>query len=360
MSAGTGVDLEAVEAFAERVGGVLTGGATCAAMVLGDRLGLYEALASDGPLDPGRLAAAAGVSPRYVREWLSQQACAGLVTYDVGSGTFDLPVEHAAVLATDDSPASLIGAAPLITGMHRILDKLVDAFRTGEGIGWGDQDPVVFESTERFFSVVYRTSLLTEWIPGSPGLVEILRRGARVADVGCGRGAPLVLLAEAYPASTFVGYDSHHPSVEVARRRALDAGVEDRVRFEVADARAYPADGYDLIAFFDAFHDLGDPVGAARHARRALAADGRLMLVEPMAADDLASAIATRPTAALDFAASTFLCTPSSLSQPVGRALGAQAGEAVLRGVLTDAGFAEVHRIAATPFNLVLEARRGH
>ncbi len=267
MSTQPALDMGAVEAFAEHVGGMLVGGATSAMMVLGDRLGLYRALAARGPLGSERLAAAAGASERYVREWLAQQACAGFVTYDADAGTFALPPEHAAVLAAEDSPASLIGAAPLITGFHRMIDTVAGVFRTGEGIPWGHQDQTTFEATERFFAVAYRTYLTREWLPASPGLSELLRAGARVADIGCGRGAALILMAEAFPSSRFVGFDLHESSVDVAGQRARDAGVSERVRFAVADSQDYPQDEYDLITFFDAFHDLGDPVGAARYAR---------------------------------------------------------------------------------------------
>lgn len=352
------VDMDRVGAFAQQVAGQITGAVTTATMVVGDRLGLYRALAGSGPVTSARLAAATGTHERYVREWLAQQAAAGIVVHDAPAGTFTLPPEHAAVLADDDSPAAMLGAALLPAGLFRGIDRTVHAFRSGEGVPWAEQDDVVFEGTERFFRVSYRNSLVTEWLPALDGVVAELEAGARVADVGTGHGAALLVLAEAYPRSRFVGYDTHPRSVEIARKRAAEAGVADRVRFEVADSGGYPAEGYDLVCFFDTLHDLGDPVGAAAHARRALAEDGTLMLVEPIAFDDLGTNLTDNPLAAMQYAASTFLCVANSLSQPVGLGLGAQAGEARLRDVLTEAGFARVRRAAENPFNMVLEARR--
>lgn len=349
------LDLERVGQFAQHVGAMIAGGATTALMVVGDRLGLYAALAA-GPATPAQLAERTGTAERYVREWLAQQAAVGFVLYDAQQDTFTLPPEHAAVLATDDSPAAMVGAAPMVGGMHRRTEQLAEAFRTGRGIPWAEQDPAIFESTERFFRVGYRNKLLTEWVPAIAGLHEKLQAGATVVDVGCGHGAPLLLLAGAYPASRFVGYDAHAGSVEVAKQRAAEAGVSDRVRFEVADGQAYPDRGVDVITFFDAFHDLGDPVGAAVHARQALATGGVLVLVEPLAADDLASTLATAPLAAISLAASTFLCVPNSLSQPVGLGLGAAAGEARLREVLTEAGFGTVRRATDDEVNMVITA----
>ena len=351
------LDLEQVGAFAQQVGMMLAGGATAAMMVVGDRVGLYAALAGSGSVTPAELAASTGTAERYVREWLSQQAAVGIVRHDPQTGTFTLPAEHAAVLASDDSPAAMIGAAPLVTGLHRRTDELAEAFRTGRGVPWSEQDPTIFESIERFFRVGYRNSLLSEWVPALDGLADRLHAGATVVDVGCGRGAPLLLLAEAFPASRFVGYDVHEGSVEVARRRAEEAGLADRVRFDVGDAHGFADRDVDVVTYFDAFHDLGDPVGAAAHARRSLADDGRLVLVEPRAADDLATTLATVPMAPISFAASTFLCTANSLSQPVGLALGSQAGEGRLTEVLHEAGFGSVRRAAENDFNMVLEAR---
>ena len=353
----TEIDMQRVGEFAQQVAGVLTGGATAALMVVGDRLGLYAALAGSGPLTPTELAELTGTTERYVREWLAQQAAVRFLDYDPEAGTFELTPERAAVLAGDDSPAAMIGAAPMITGLHRRTDDVIAAFRSGDGIPWANQDPMVFESAERFFRVSYRNSLVAEWIPALNGVHEKLQAGAYVADIGCGRGAPLVLLAEAYPASRFVGFDIHEPSVVIARRRAADAGVSDRVSFEVSHCHGYPQDGYDMVTFFDAFHDLGDPAGAAAYARASLADDGTLMLVEPRACDELASTLREIPTAALNYAASTFLCTPNSRSQPGAAALGPLAGPARLKQSLADAGFSSVRTAAENDFNAVYEAR---
>jgi len=353
------LDMDRVGRFAQQVGAMLAGGATAAMMAVGDRLGLYAHLATAGPVTSTQLAQDTGTAERYVREWLAQQAAVGFVRYDADSASFFLPPEHAAVLASDDSPAAMIGAAPLISGLHRRTEQLAEAFRYGHGISWADQDPAVLESTERFFGVGYRNSLVSEWIPAVEGLEEKLQAGCTVVDVGCGHGVPLILMAQAYPDSRFVGYDAHQPSIEVSTQRAIAAGVADRVRFEVGFDQNYRDEAVDLITFFDSFHDLGDPVGAAAHARGALAADGSLLLVEAFAGDDLAATLTTTPLAPIGYAASTFLCTSNSLSQPVGTALGALAGEQRLREVLTEAGFDTIRRVADSDLNMVIEAKRG-
>ena len=354
----TDIDTTAVEAFAQQVAGLITGGAATAMMVLGDRLGLYAELASCGPVTSEQLAARTGCAERYLREWLAQQASTGILDYDPDQRTFGLPPERAAVLAGDDSPASMIGAAPLVTGMHRGIDRLTDAFRSGAGIPWGDQDEAIFESTERFFRTGYRTYLVPQWLPALDGMEEKLARGIEVADIGCGRGAPLILMAQAFPASRFLGIDIHAGSVEVARRRIAEAGLADRVDVEVNHCQEYPQRGYDLITFYDVLHDLGDPTAAAAYARDALADDGTVMVVEPRAGDDLAETLETIPMAALNYAASTALCTPNSLSQPGGVALGSLAGAEAVCQVLSDAGFGRVRRAADSPFHTVIEARR--
>lgn len=351
------LDMEQVGQFAQQVGGILAGGATAAMMVVGDRLGLYAALATAGPVTSTELADRTGTAERYVREWLSQQAAVGFVSYNSEAGTFALPPEHAAVLAFDDSPAAMIGAVGMVNGLHRGTGRLEDAFRTGAGISYAEQDPAIFESTERFFRVGYRNSLVSEWIPALDGVEQKLRTGAKVVDVGCGHGAPLILLAQEYPASTYVGYDLHQPSIDTATKRAAEAGVTDRVRFEVRSCHDYVEQDVDVVTFFDSFHDLGDPVGAAAHARRCLAGDGTLVLIEPLAGDDLASTLHTAPLAAIAFAASTFICTPCSLSQPVGLALGSGAGTARLREVLSEAGYRTVRSAAQNMVNMVIEAR---
>lgn len=349
-------DPDRIGAFAESVLGIVAAGATTAMMTVGDRLGLYAQLAAAGPCTPPQLAEATGTAERYVREWLAQQAAMGIVGFDPVGPTFTLPPEHAAVLATDESPASMVSAALLVTGMHRRTDELAQAFRTGDGIPWGAHDHSTFESTERFFGAQYRAHLVDEWIPSLDGVHEQLTAGASVADVGCGRGLAMILLAQAYPRSRFVGYDVHAPSIEEATRKAQVAGVADRVRFEVDDCRRFPAEGYDLITYFDAFHDLGDPAGAGAHAREGLADGGTVMLVELAAADSLEDNLAL-PAAGVGYASSTFFCTANSLSQPVGLALGAMPGERRLREVLTEAGLGRVRRAAETPLHMVLEAR---
>ncbi|MGC5616201.1 class I SAM-dependent methyltransferase [Georgenia sp. Z1491] len=357
MMTTTQIEQQDVGAVVQHVAGLAIGAATSAMIVVGDRLGLYGALAGGGAVTPQQLADATGTSERYVREWLAQQAAAGLVVHDATDGTFTLPPASAAVLADDDSPAAMTGMCVQTEGLFRDIDLLVDAFRTGAGIGWGEHSAPTFEGAERSFGAAYRAELLTRWVPALDGVTEALDAGARVADVGTGRGVPVVLLAQAFPRSEFVGYDTHPASIEVARRRAEEAGVADRVRFEVHDCQGYPQDGYDLVTFFDAFHDLGDPVGAAAYARHALVPGGSLVLIEPRAADDLPTNLAGNPVAAFGYAASTFLCTPSSLSQPVGTALGGQAGSARVRGVLDEAGFSDVRHVADSMINMVIQAR---
>lgn len=261
------------------------------------------------------------------------------------------------MVAGDDSPASMIGAAPIVTGMHRGLDRLVDAYRTGAGIPWGEQDEMIFEATERFFRTGYRTYLLPQWLPALDGVEEKLRRGIDVLDVGCGRAAPLILMAQAFPASRFLGIDIHAGSVEVARERIAESGLTDRVEVQVNVCQDYPRRGYDLITFYDVLHDLGDPTAAAAYAREALDPDGTVMVVEGRAGDDLAETLGTIPMAALNFAASASLCTPNSLSQPGAVALGSQAGARAVSQVLSDAGFTRVRRAADSPFHTVIEAR---
>lgn len=331
--------------------GRVTAAETTAMIMLGDRLGLYPALATHGAVTSARFAEITGNHERYLREWLSQQASAGILRYDAAEATFTLPPAWAAIL-TD---TSMTGACLMPAGMFRDLDTLVRVFRTGEGVPWGEHDPVVFESTEKFWGAQYRAHLVSQWIPALDGVAERLTAGATVADVGTGRGAALLMLAEAFPHSRFIGFDAHESSIRVARDRAAAADLEDRVRFEVSTCHSYPGTDYDLITFFDAFHDLGDPVGAAAHARHALDPAGSLLLVEPQAADELAANL-ENPAAPIGYATSTYLCTPNSLSQPVGLALGAQAGERALRTVLTEAGFATVRRVADSPFNMVVQA----
>jgi len=320
-------------------------------VLIGDKLGLYRAMAGAGPLTPAELAKRTGTRERYVQEWLSAQAAGGYVTYDSPTGRFTLPPEHAFLLLDADLP----GAFQLSVGSVRDEPKIADAFRTGAGVGWHEHDTGVFEGCERFFRPGYAMHLVGQWIPALEGVKARLEAGGKVADVGCGHGASTIIMAQAFPKSSFIGFDYHAASVGWARRTADKAGMADRVTFEVAAAKDYPGTGYDLVTFFDCLHDMGDPVGAARHVRKSLAPGGAWMLVEPFANDRLEENL--NPVGRLYYSASTLLCTPASLSQEVGLALGAQAGEKRLRDVLTEAGFTRIRRVAETPANMVLEVR---
>jgi SAM-dependent methyltransferase len=332
-------------------------GATLGAalVVLGDRLGLYKAMADAGPLSSAELADRTGTAERYVREWLNAQAAGGYVSYDPRTQRYTLPPEQAFALADEGSPVFLPGAFQGMVAGVRDAHLLADAFRTGAGVGWHEHTPDLFEGTERFFRTGYQANLVSSWIPSLEGVEAKLRAGASVADVGCGHGASTILMAQAYPASSFVGFDYHAASIEKARSRASAAGVQDRVRFEVAAATEYPGTDYDLVACFDCLHDMGDPLGAARHVRASLHPDGTWLIVEPFAADRVEDNL--NPVGRLYYAASTLICTPASLAQPVGAALGAQAGEGRLREIVTAAGFNRFRRAADTPFNVILEAR---
>ena len=337
---------------------VVDAGATLAAalVVIGDKLGLYRALAAAGPLRPHELAERTGTTERYVREWLSAQAAGGYITYDSASERFSLTPEQAFALADPDSPVHLAGLFQLVTSVVGDEPAITEAFRTGDGVGWHEHGVGLFEGTERFFRAGYSGNLVTSWLPALDGVVEKLTRGASVADVGCGHGASTILMAKAYPASRFVGFDYHDRSITRARGQAADAGVTDRVRFEVARARSYPGSNYDLVTFFDCLHDMGDPTGASAHVYESLAPDGTWMIVEPYAGDRLEDNL--NPVGRLYYAASTLICTPASLDQEVGLALGAQAGEPRIREVVTAGGFTRFRRAAETPFNLIFEARR--
>jgi SAM-dependent methyltransferase len=324
-------------------------------VVIGDKLGLYKGLAAAGPSTPAELAERTGTSPRYVAEWLAGQAAGGYVAYDAGGGRYRLTEEQAFTLADEQSPAFLPGAFQLACATVRDEPRIAEAFRSGEGVGWHEHNPDVFTGCERFFRPGYAANLASAWIPALDGVEAKLEAGARVADVGCGHGASTVLMARAWPSSTFVGFDYHADSIEQARKRAADAGVEDRCRFEVALARDYPGAGYDLVATFDSLHDMGDPVGAAEHVLGSLAPDGTWMIVEPAAGDRVEDNL--NPVGRAYYGFSTLLCVPHSLSQEVGAALGAQAGEPGIRQVVTTAGFSRFRRAAETPFNLVFEAR---
>jgi len=323
-------------------------------VVLGDKLGLYKALAAIGPATPAELAGRTGTHERYVTEWLRGQAAGGYVTYDPAADRYLLSEEQAFTLADETSPAFVAGAFQLATSTVVDEPRIAEAFRTGEGVGWDQHHPDLFEGTERFFRPGYVANLVDSWIPSLDGVQAKLDAGARVADVGCGHGASTILMATSWPRSTFVGFDYHRPSIEQARKAAADAGVSDRCTFEVAAAKDYPGEGYDLVAVFDALHDMGDPAGAAAHVRRSLAADGTFLLVEPAAGERVEDNL--NPVGRIFYSASTLICVPNALSQG-GPALGSQVPEARLRELLAEAGFGSVRRAAETPFNRVLEAR---
>ncbi len=326
-----------------------------ALVVMGDKLGLYRALAGAGGLSPAELADRAGASERYVREWLNAQAAGGYVEYDPDSARYTLPPEQTVALTDPDSPAYLPGYFQIALGSVIDSPNIAERVRTGDGFGWHEHVHDVHEGCERFFRPGYNAHLLSEWLPALDGVDDKLQRGGQVADVGCGHGASTILMAQAYPRSRFVGSDYNGGSIETARERARDAGVSDRVSFQIAPAAAYSGSGYDLVTMFDCLHDMGDPVGAARHVRSTLAPDGTWMIVEPQAGDRVEDNL--NPVGRAYYAFSTLLCTPASLSQEVGLALGAQAGEARIRDVVEAAGFTRFRRAAETPFNMVFEAR---
>jgi SAM-dependent methyltransferase len=322
---------------------------------MGDKLGLYREMAGSGPVTPAELAERTGCAERYVREWLNAQAAGGYVEYEADSGRYVLPPEQAIALTDEESPAYLPGFFQMALGSVNDSPRIAQAARTGEGVGWHDHVHDVHEGCERFFRPGYNANLVESWLPALAGVVEKLERGARVADVGCGHGASTIVMANAFPNSSFIGTDYHDGSIATARERAEAAGVDDRATFEVAPASSYAGAGYDLVTMFDCLHDMGDPVGAARHVRQSLASDGTWMIVEPFAGDRVEENL--NPVGRAYYAFSTLLCTPASLSQEVGLALGAQAGEARIRDVVERAGFTSFRRVAETPFNLVFEAR---
>jgi SAM-dependent methyltransferase len=322
---------------------------------MGERLGLYRAMASSGPMTAPELAKMTRTDERYVQEWLNAQAAGGYVSYDASHGRYFLTEEQAFALADESSPAYCLGGFQVALAALRDMPKITEVFRSGKGFGWHEHDHELFEGTERFFRSSYNGNLLTSWLPALDGVEEKLRKGARVADVGCGHGASTILMAKAYPDSEFVGFDYHEGSVAKAREAAKKAGLNGNARFETAAAKTFPGKDYDLVAFFDCLHDMGDPVGASRHVRESLAADGTWMIVEPFANDRVEDNLT--PVGRVYYAASTLVCTPCSKAQEVGAALGAQAGEKRLTSVLAEGGFTRIRRAAETPFNLVLEAR---
>lgn len=338
---------QVVTDIAATLSGVLTS--------LGHKLGLYKAMAGAGPISSVDLAAKTGTEERYIREWLNNQTSGGYVFFDEESRTYTLPDAHVPVLADEESPVFLVPALEVAASLWLDEEKIAALFRTGKGMAWGDHHHRLFCGSEALFRPGYKTHLVETWIESVPGLRAKLEAGVRVADVGCGHGASAIVLADAFPNSTFIGFDAHEDSIDVARERASEAGVETNLRFEVSRADKYEEGDFDLICFMDCLHDMGDPVGAARHARNALTSDGSLLLVEPAAGDRVSDNI--NSVSRLYYAASTAVCTPCSRSQEVGAALGAQAGEAALAEVLRDAGFGETRRVAETAFNIILDAR---
>jgi ubiquinone/menaquinone biosynthesis C-methylase UbiE len=348
------IDMDKLNEFVGRF--VMDLGATVAAgnVVIGHRLGLYRALAT-GPATAEELAERTGTNPRYVAEWLRGQAAGGYVEYDAAPDRYSMTEEQAFALANPDGAVYAPGAFVLALGALRAEPRITEAFRSGTGLGWHEQDEDVFTGCEQFFRPGYAANLVPSWIPALDGAEEKLRAGAAVADVGCGLGASTILLAQAYPASRFTGSDYHDQSIELARKRAADAGVADRVKFEVATATTFSGSDYDLVTTFDCLHDMGDPLAAAAHVRQALKPDGTWLVVEPFAADEPAGNM--NPVGRVYYNFSTLLCVPNAMSQPGGYTLGAQAGEPAIRRLVTQAGFTRFRRAAETPFNIVYEVR---
>ena len=349
------IDQAKLDEFLGRFVGDLGAALSAALVVIGDRLGLYRAMRDGAPVSAEQLAERTGTDPRYVREWLSNQAAGGYVSYDAERDAFHLTPEQSFALAQEGSPAFIPGAFQVATAAIKDEEKIGRAFVQRNGVGWHEHHPDLFAGTERFFRPGYAANLISSWIPALDGVQAKLERGARVADVGCGHGASTILMAGAFPNSEFIGFDYHDASIEHARQAAVDAGLDDRVRFEVASAKEYPGGPYDLVAMFDCLHDMGDPVGAATHVLDTLGPDGTWLIVEPYADDRLQDNLG--PVGRVFYGASTLICTPASRDQEVGLALGAQAGEARLREVVTAGGFTRFRRATETPFNLVLEAR---
>jgi SAM-dependent methyltransferase len=349
------IDGEKLEQFVFRAVDEVGATLNAALVVMGDKLGLYKALAGAGPLTPVELARRSGVAERYVREWLNAQAAGGYVEYDGATGTYTLPPEQAVALADETSPAFLPGFFQVAVGSVLDSPQVTERARSGDGVGWHEHNHDVFDGIERFFRPGYNANVVPSWLPALDGVIEKLEGGASVADIGCGHGSSTILMAKAFPMSTFFGSDIHEGSIETARTRAEEAGVADRITFEASPAASYSGRGYDLVTTFDALHDMGDPVGAARHVRETIADDGTWMIVEPMAGDRVEDNL--NPVGRAYYGFSTFLCTPGSLSQEVGLALGAQAGPARIKDVVSAGGFTRFRIAAQTPFNLVYEAR---
>ncbi len=351
----TTADIDKLMSFVFRAVDEVGAALNAALVVMGDKLGLYREMADGLPVTSEELARRTGTSERYVREWLNAQAAGAYVAYDPATCRYSLPPEHVVALTDESSPAYLPGFFQIALGSVLDSPRITEAARSGAGIGWHDHVHDVHDGCERFFRPGYNAHLVAEWLPALDDVVPKLERGARVADVGCGHGASTVLMAQAFPASTFLGSDYHEASIATARERASAAGVGDRVTFGTSPATAYPGDAFDLVTMFDCLHDLGDPAGAARHVRQSLAPNGTWMIVEPAAGDRVEDNL--NPVGRAYYSFSTLLCTPASLSQEIGLALGAQAGEARIGEIVTESGFSRFRRVAETPFNLVFEAR---
>jgi len=348
------VDTDKLNSFLGRFVGDLGAAVHAGMVVIGERLGLYKALAA-GAMTSSELSAKTGTDERYVREWLASQAAGGYITYDPGADKFSLSEEQAFTLAREDSPAYLPGAFQLALGALAAVPRIADSFRSGAGMGWHEHDDGVFHGCEKFFRPGYAANLVSAWIPALHEVKDKLEAGGHVADVGCGLGSSTLLMAKAFPNSRFSGFDYHDKSIAAAREAARREGLAGRVTFEVAKAKDFPGKDYDFITVFDCLHDMGDPVGAAQHVRRALGADGTWMIVEPFAHDELKDNL--NPVGRVYYSFSTLLCTPCSRSQEVGLCLGAQSGEARMRKVVNSAGFTRFRRATETPFNVVYEAR---
>jgi len=348
------INMDQLNAFLGKFVGDLGASVHAGMVVIGEKLGLYKALA-EGPANSAELAKKTGTDERYLREWLASQAAGGYITYDESTQKFSLTPEQAFTLASEDSPAYLPGAFELALGSLAAVPRIAESFRTGAGMGWHEHEDGVFHGCEKFFRPGYAANLMSTWIPALDDVQAKLERGARVADVGCGTGSSTLLMAKAFPKSEFFGFDYHDNSVAAAREKAKKEGLEGRVSFDVAKAKEFPGAGYDFVAVFDCLHDMGDPIGAAKHVRQSLAPDGTWMIVEPFANDNLKDNL--NPVGRVYYSFSTLLCTPCSRSQEVGLCLGAQAGESRIRNVITSAGFSKFRRATETPFNIVYEAR---
>jgi SAM-dependent methyltransferase len=348
------VDQNKLQEFMMKSVNDFAGAANAMMVILGERLGLYRAMASSGPVKPEELAAKTNTAERYVREWLASQAAGGYITYNPSDGTFFLPQENALVLADENSPVYMLGGYQIVKSEFKDEEKFVEMFKTGKGLRWGDHHHDLFEGVARFYKPVYIANLVQSWIPSLDGMEEKLGKNATVADVGCGHGIPTVMMAKAYPNSRFYGYDTHPPSIEAAKQLAQKEGVADRTEFHLASANEDIGDDYDLVVFFDCIHDMGDPVGALRLAKKSLKEDGICMIVEPMASDNIEDNL--NVVGRLFYSGSTLICVPNSLAEN-GPALGAQAGERRIRETAEKAGFGKFRRAAQTPFNAIYEAK---